>query len=146
MAAALFDVNMLVALCWQEHTFHDAAQNWFRDHWRKGWATCPLTQRAFVRVTSNPSALKNAVTPTEAIALLEGNLRHATHEFWPDDLTLANAAVPFETLWTGHQQIADVYLLGLVLHHKSRLVTFDRDIIALASAAGFSNLVSIVPR
>jgi hypothetical protein len=97
-------------------------------------------------VTSNPSALKNAVTPTEAIALLEGNLRHATHEFWADDVNFAKAAAPFEKLMTGHQQIADVYLLGLALHHKSRLVTFDRGVIALASAAGLSNLVGVVPR
>ncbi len=144
MPAALFDVNMLVALCWQEHTFHAVAQGWFRDHWRRGWSTCPLTQSAFVRVISNPSALKNAVTPAEAIALLEGNLRHATHEFWPDDLTFASAAAPFEKLMMGHQQIADVYLLGLALRHRSRLVTFDRGIIALAAAAGFSSLVSIV--
>jgi hypothetical protein len=97
-------------------------------------------------VTSNPSALKHSVTPAEAIALLEGNLAHATHEFWPDDVTFAKAAGPFEKLVMGHRQVADVYLLGLAQHHKSRLVTFDRGVIALASATGLSNLVSAVPR
>jgi toxin-antitoxin system PIN domain toxin len=144
MPAALLDVNMLVALGWYEHTFHAVAQSWFRAHWRKGWATTPMTQSAFVRIVSNRSALRNAVTPAEAVGLLEDNLQHATHEFWPDDLRLADATRPFRRYITGHQQIPDAYLLGLVLHHKSRLVTFDKGAVALAAAAGFPNLVSIV--
>ncbi|MFP5226134.1 MAG: TA system VapC family ribonuclease toxin [Acidobacteriota bacterium] len=144
--AALLDVNMLVALLWHEHTFHTAAQSWFQTHWRKGWATCPLTQSAFVRIISNHSALRNAATPAEAAVLLEGNLQHATHEFWPDDLTLADAVRPFRKHLTGHQQVPHAYLLGLSLHHKSRLITFDRGAIALAAAAGLPNLVSIVSR
>ncbi len=146
MASPLLDVNMLVALGWDEHTFHAAAQSWFQAQWRKGWATCPFTQSAFVRIVSNTSALKNAVSPDQAVELLEENLQHGTHEFWPADLTLAEAVRPFRRHIAGYRQIPDAYLLGLALHHKSRLVTFDKGAIALATAAGFSNLVSIVSR
>jgi hypothetical protein len=35
----------------------------------------------------------------------------------------------------GHQQVTDLYLLALAVHHGGRLVTFDRSI-ALSSVRG----------
>jgi predicted nucleic acid-binding protein len=48
------------------------------------------------------------------------------HEFWPDDVSLLDAA-RFEY---GHihspRQLTDLYLLALAMRHGGRLVTFDR--------------------
>jgi uncharacterized protein len=32
----------------------------------------------------------------------------------------------------GHRQITDAYLLALAIHHKGKLVTFDRRMLAIA--------------
>jgi uncharacterized protein len=68
---ALLDVNLLIALLWPAHEHHEAAHRWFGARRSKRWATCPLTQLAFVRIVSNPSFSTDAITPEEAVALLE---------------------------------------------------------------------------
>lgn len=130
-AASLLDVNVLFALLWPDHESHSAAQRWFRDHAKKGWATCPLTQVAFVRLSSHRSRSINALHPSAAIDLLEKNTGHPYHEFWSDNLTLADALAPFRERIIGHQQIADAYLLSLAMRKKAHLVTFDKAIAAL---------------
>jgi toxin-antitoxin system PIN domain toxin len=66
----LLDVNLLVALAWPNHVHHAAALGWFRRNQATGWATCPLTQSGFVRVSSNSAMVSDARSPQEAIQLL----------------------------------------------------------------------------
>ena len=70
MAVALLDINVLVALAWPNHEHHDISHRWFAAHAAAGWATCPLIQCGFVRISSNPKIIANAVKPDDAIALL----------------------------------------------------------------------------
>jgi len=121
---SLLDVNMLIALAWPSHIHHRVAQTWFSHNASAGWATCPLTQCAFVRISSNPKIIPEAVTPNEAIALLREVVRLKSHIFWPDDMSILDDAVP-ASLLIGHRQITDAYLLGLAIHHGGRLVTLD---------------------
>jgi hypothetical protein len=130
-AAYLLDVNVLMAISWPDNVNHAAAQRWFRDHRKAGWATCPMTQTAFVRLSSNRSVTENALHPPAAISVLEKNTQNAYHEFWSDNLTLPEAVAPFRDRIHGHQQIADAYLLGLSMRKKARLVTFDKAISSL---------------
>lgn len=120
----LLDVNMLIALAWPSHIHHRRAQAWFAKHSSAGWATCPLTQCAFVRISSNPKIIPEAVTPNEALTLLSTVVSLESHTFWDDDIPLLNDAVPTGLLM-GHRQITDAYLLGLAIHHGGRLVTLD---------------------
>jgi uncharacterized protein len=131
MATALLDVNVLVALFSEEHSHHITALKWFKENEKKGWATCPLTQAGFLRLLSNPLVGSNAVPPTEAVAVLEENTSTPHHEFWADDISFGKAVEPLKSRLTGHRQITDAYLLGLAMHHKGRLATFDRSIAAL---------------
>jgi uncharacterized protein len=131
MAAVLLDVNVLVALFSEDHSYHVAAQKWFREHEKKGWATCPFTQAGFVRLLSNPFVAKNAVPPTEAIAVLDENTSTPHHEFWADDISYAKAIEPLSSKLSGHRQVTDAYLLGLAMHRKGKLATFDLSIAAL---------------
>ena len=55
MSVFLLDANLLIALAWPEHEAHNRAGSWFARHSRSGWATCPFTQAAFVRILSNPA-------------------------------------------------------------------------------------------
>jgi uncharacterized protein len=127
-ATSLLDVNVLIAAAWPTHTAHEKAQAWFATEAQAGWATCPLTELAFVRILSNPAFSPHALTPPDAAALLEANLAHPAHHFWPDDLPFSAATQPYFANLTGHQQLADAYLLALASHHKAKLVTLDRSL------------------
>ncbi|HEX5234903.1 MAG TPA: TA system VapC family ribonuclease toxin [Silvibacterium sp.] len=130
-AAYLLDVNVLLALAWPTNVNHRYAQRWFRDHMKAGWATCPITQAGFVRLSSNRFVTEDALRPTATISVLESNLKSPYHEFWADTLTLPEAVALFHNRISGHGQITDAYLLGLAMQRKARLVTFDRRISSL---------------
>jgi uncharacterized protein len=127
----LFDVNLLIALMWPAHEDHDRAQLWFANNAQHGWATCPFTQAAFVRILANPAFSPDAVSPIEAAALLASNLKHQNHRFWADEITLTQAIEPFSNRLTGHRQVTDAYLLGLAIHKKGKLATMDQSVAAL---------------
>jgi uncharacterized protein len=146
MAVALLDINVLVGLLSEDSEFHAAAQRWFLQNARKGWATCPFTEAGFVRIISNPASSRHVIRPTQAIEILEDSVKFPVHEFWKDDLTLAEATADFREYLTGHQQTNDAYLLGLTAKHKARIVTFDRGLPALAAAAGLSHLVVAITK
>lgn len=129
--ASLLDVNVLLALFWPDNPDHLIALRWFRDNHKKGWATCPATQTAFVRLASNRAFTINALNPKAAIDLLEKNVRHPNHEFWMESFELADLFVPFRQRIQGHRQISDAYLLALAMKKRGRLVTFDKGISAL---------------
>jgi uncharacterized protein len=129
----LLDANLLIALAWPQHVHHAKAHEWFHAIGRKGWATCPLTQIAFIRVSSNRKIIENAVSPREALAVLNKILEIPGHHFWPDTLSPVDAKVFNSAAFVGHQQVTDGYLLALAQHHKGKLATFDRGIAELIS-------------
>jgi len=136
MTVYLLDVNVLVALIWPVHESHKRAMDWFERESKEGWATCPLTQAALVRIISNPAFSPDAVSVQEAVNLLATNLRHPRHQFWEDDLDYAQAARPFAQRLVGHQQVTDAYLLALAMHRKGKLATMDRGIFGLSGEKG----------
>lgn len=131
MNVFLLDINVLVALLWANHEQHHAAISWFGKHQQGKWATCPLTQAGFVRISSNPRVFPDAPSPAKAIELLEANLRHPRHCFWKDEIPFAAATACFGGRFTGHQQVSDAYLFGLAIHKGGYLATFDTSIAAL---------------
>jgi toxin-antitoxin system PIN domain toxin len=130
-ASFLLDVNVLIAMAWPTHRAHQTVHEWLSRHARQGWATCPLTQMAFVRILSNPAFSPNALTPANALALLRANISHPAHSFWPDELTFLQALEQCTPRLAGHQQVTDAYLLGLAIHKKAKLATLDRSIPSL---------------
>jgi uncharacterized protein len=128
MAPFLLDANVLIALAWPVHEFHDKVGRWFARHSRAGWATCPSTQAAFVRILSNPAFSDNALTPANALRVLESNLRLPSHHFWPDSISVVDALNNIERRIKGHRQITDAYLVALAVHHRGKLATLDRGV------------------
>ena len=127
----LLDVNVLIAMAWPTHHDHARVQQWLARRAGEGWATCPFTQAAFVRILSNPAFSPNALTPVDALSLLRVNLGHAGHRFWEEDLSFVRAVEPFGKRLVGHRQVSDAYLLGLVIHKKGALATMDKGVYAL---------------
>lgn len=128
MPGYLLDANLLIALAWPEHAAHERASQWFARHARGGWATCPMTQAALVRVLSNPAFSERALTPSGALQVLSRNVAVPEHKFWSDSISVPEAMERMPTALTGHQQVADAYLVALAVHNKGKLATFDRGI------------------
>lgn len=135
MAGYLLDANVLIALAWPKHQFHGKVGTWFARHSRAGWSTCPFTQAAFVRILCNPAFSSDALTPENALRLLEANINLPSHQFWPDSLDVPSALDSIQGRLTGHQQVTDAYLLALASHHRGKLATLDKAIPAWAGNA-----------
>ena len=136
MGAFLLDANVLIALAWPEHEFHELVGRWFKRNSAAGWATCPFTQAAFVRVLSNPAFSPDALTPENALRVLESNVLLPGHHFWADSISVPDALRSIEGRLRGHQQITDGYLLSLAVHHRGKLATLDRGIWEWGNRAG----------
>jgi uncharacterized protein len=143
----LLDVNLLISLAWPNHVHHDAAHAWFRGRGSERWATTPVTEAGFVRVSSNSAAIPTAVTPREARSLLGQMQKDERHIFLPDDVELVvGSESALAGRIVGHRQVTDAHLLALALRHGARLATLDRAITALAGEAADAVLQVPVPR
>jgi uncharacterized protein len=126
MSVALLDAGVLIALLWPPHESHQKTQKWFSAHAEKGWATCPVTQAAFVRIVSNPSFSPLGITPSDAMEVLARSLKNPLHRFWSDSIDVITATQKFVRDLTGHKRVTDAYLLGLALHNSGVLATLDQ--------------------
>src|SRR5207253_2903494 len=109
---ALLDINVLIALLDSDHTSHEVAMNWFAQHAREGWASCPITQNGCIRIMSNQS-YPNALPVQAVVKRLAEACEEDVHEFWPDGISLLNPAVVDPTRIHGPRQLTDLYLLAL---------------------------------
>ena len=144
MKTALLDVNILTALLWPTHEHHEVAHRWFGGRAGATWATCSVTQLGFVRIASNPAFSQDALSPAEALALLQENVAHPAHAFWTETLQVPPAVKGVAARLQGSKQLTDAYLLALAHRRKGVLVTFDRGLRTLAGDE-FRDSVDIVP-
>ncbi len=127
MSIALLDVNFLVSLAWPNHLCHNAATAWFLAHQEEGFATCPITEAGFVRISLNPKVVGEAKSTPTVLSVLARFKELPGHVFWPADLDLESALIPLPLL-AGHRQVTDFYLLSLATAKGGSLATFDRGI------------------
>jgi toxin-antitoxin system PIN domain toxin len=136
---ALIDVNALIALAWDSHVHHAAMRHWFAGPGNTGWATCPVTESGFVRVSSNPKVLPAPMSTGDARRVLGALRTLPGHRFVVDDVSLTDADVP---ALTGHRQVTDGVLLALARRHGLRVVTFDSGFATLAAGRDIELLSS----
>jgi toxin-antitoxin system PIN domain toxin len=147
MTAFLLDVNVLIALAWPGHEAHERVQVWFARNASAGWATCPFTQSAFVRILSNPAFSPHAVSPQDALRGLTISLKHPAHIFWPADVGFGDAVRPFQNRLVGYKQVTDAYLLGLALLKRGKLATLDESLgTLLAPESREGDRVVVIPK
>lgn len=130
---ALIDVDALVALVWDSHVHHAAMRRWFDTRHRDGWATCPITEAGFVRVSSNPRVLPAPVGVEAARQVLVALRGRGRHRFLINDVSLVDPDVP---TMSGHRQVTDAVLVAVARRHGLPLVTFDAGVRALAGGDG----------
>ena len=124
----LLDVNVLVSLSWPDHVAHAVVRRWFARNSSKGWATCPLVQAGFVRITSNPSFSSRCLSVQEATEGLRASLASRDHQFWPDSMSWPEAVPILGMPIGGRQRVTDVYLVALAIRHRGKLATLDKAI------------------
>ena len=143
---ALLDVNVLIALFDPDHIHHDLAHDWFAEQKSAGWATCPLTENALVRVLSNPAYASPSHRPADIAGRLRAFRKSGGHHFWSDTASFADERLFKLELIRGHRQLTNIYLLALAKSAGGRLATFDRTIpIAAVKGAAASTLLVIAP-
>jgi toxin-antitoxin system PIN domain toxin len=124
---ALLDINVLLALFDSGHTFHPRAMQWWSANKGDGWASCPLTENGYLRIVSQAS-YPRPVRLADAALHLRTWAVPPLHVFWPDDISILDAARIDHTRLLGPKKITDVYLLALAVKHGGRLVTLDTGI------------------
>jgi toxin-antitoxin system PIN domain toxin len=134
----LLDVNVLMALLWENHEHHVKARSWFKGV--SAFATCPVVQLGFARVSSHP-LLGYGMMPEAAFGVLRQLLADPRHQFVPDDLSCADRVVRTD-LMASANQITDRYLVALARQHGFSLATLDVPL--TKSFAAESNLIELV--
>ena len=122
---SLLDVNVLLATANPVHEHHAVSMDWWEREAQAGWASCPLTQNGFLRISCQPNyslPLKFDV----ALRMLTELTANTRHHFWSDDISITDTTIFDHRHIQGHRQLTDVYLLALAVRNGGRLVTFDR--------------------
>ena len=122
----LLDVNVLLAMRYDDHVHSDRVDRWVsqldaefgRD--RTTFATCPITELGFVRVGSGKAAYAESVDAArDDLEDLKSSMGMA---FIPGDLPARHLP-----MWVRKsEQTTDGYLLALAKSHDGSLATLDR--------------------
>src|SRR4051812_2877679 len=115
-------------------------RRWFAENSSSGWATCPITESGFVRVSANPKVLPSPIGVEAARAVLSTLRAAHGHRFLSDDVSITDADVP---RMSGYRQVTDAHLLALARRQRVRLLTFDAGMLALADGLDVELLTSL---
>ena len=118
----LLDANVLIALVDPDHAHHEWAADWFSHH-DEPFATCPMTQGAWIR-----HLLRAGHTSGDVRAALARIQALPRHEFWHDDHPFTHDVIATAI---GHRQVADACLCDLARRRAANVATFDRGLAAV---------------
>ncbi len=125
------DVNVLIALSWKNHIHHKAARTWFTRSRNELFATCPITECGFVRLSMNISVVGEPVSFEIALQALQTYYALPNYKFLPLEYNFRDMTTSFHL--SGHRQTTDAYLLGTAIKHQGKLVSFDKKIKSILS-------------
>jgi toxin-antitoxin system PIN domain toxin len=141
----LLDVNVLIALVDPAHVQHDQAHEWFARVGHRGFATCQLTENGLIRIIGHPKYPNSPGPPNAVLQSLIAIRALSGHKFWPDDLSIADAAFFAPELLTSHSRVTDSYLLALAHTNRGRLATMDQKLATEVVPGGKKALELIQP-
>ncbi len=134
MSSHLLDVNALIALLWEDHSFHGNMARWFARHARAGWATCAITQSGFIRVMMQPALAQHGRTLADLADVLAHNVAQPSHRLLSLDFAFADVLACCTGGVVGHRQVTDAYLLTAAMRAGMKLLSFDRGLGALLAS------------
>lgn len=130
----LLDVNVLIALSWPQHVHHERAHAWFAAGARRNWATTPMTEAGFVRVSSSSALIPAAVPVAAAVAAIAEMRANPGYSYLADDSSLADPAIDISRMVTS-KQVTDIHLVNLAVLRGAVLATLDMAIPSYLSKA-----------
>jgi uncharacterized protein len=142
MKLFLLDANVLLSLAWPNHPFHHRAVVRLARRERRRWATCLLTQTAFVRLSSNPAVIPGAKSPAEAGEMLGRLINDPDHVFLEAKSKQLARLQKLLARCHGHNQVNDAFLIWLALSHGASVVTFDAPVRHLAPKPEWVELIA----
>ena len=128
MSGWLLDVNVLLGCGWKSHAENAALLGWLLR--TREWATCPMTESGFMRISMGPAyqaAFDDARKSLATLRALQG------HRFEGDDVDAA--ALP---RLTSYKDTTDAHLVTLAKRHGLKLATLDAPLITKAWALGIA--------
>jgi predicted nucleic acid-binding protein len=108
-------VNFLVACVWESHAEYAEANRWLSG--AKSFATCPISEMGFLRVSLSPAF---GATFDDAVAALDTIIQMRTHRFVRDG-TRARSLPRVGT----SKDVTDAHFVHLARRHHLKLATFD---------------------
>ncbi|MCU0780029.1 MAG: hypothetical protein MUF04_02880 [Akkermansiaceae bacterium] len=121
-------MNLLLACAWSEHADHARANRWLNS--TTAFATAPITQMGFLRVSMSPAYGASFADARTALAAI---LQLQSHRF----LTDATQADALPALTTS-TDVTDAHLVRLAASHSYKLATLDRKLCKKPWAAGIA--------
>lgn len=115
----LLDVNVLLACGWKTHPQHIEVLTWLGGI--KDWATSPITELGFLRVSMSPAY---QASYADAQIALQSLCSRGGHSFIADDVPARDMAPVAH-----HKFTTDAYLAGLAQRHGRKLATLDQQLI-----------------
>ena len=109
------------------HVHHQKAHQWLTSERANGWATCPITQGACMRILSQPSYPGRLAVADVARRVWQATQAN-DHHFWPDAIQPCDPSRFHHPGVLTPKYLTDLYLLALAVENRGRLVTFDRGI------------------
>jgi len=138
----LLDVNILIALVYENHEFHDRAEAWFFEHAVDDWITCPTTENGTIRIVAG-ARFPGQFTHASVASKLHTFAISSGHRFIPDNISLLDdAVVNLDAVGTS-ARLTDIYLLSLAVHQDLLLATMDSRIDPSAVVDGDRHLYVI---
>ncbi len=136
MSAWLLDVNCLLACAWTNHADHSAVLDWLME--LSDWATCPLTESGFVRISMTVAYQASFEDARKSLATLRAL---PGHRFVTDDVDAASLP-----LLVSYKGTTDAHLVTLAKRHGMKLATMDTALLAESWAAGVAENPLLPPR
>ncbi|MBB2890441.1 TA system VapC family ribonuclease toxin [Flexivirga oryzae] len=118
----LLDVNVLLALTWDQHVHHRIAHERFAE--LDTWSTSPVTEAGLLRLLLTEPVVGRKVSGTEALGQLSAMRSVPGWHFIADDVSLAEPLVDTRVLM-GRRQVTDLQLVNLAAANNTTLATFD---------------------
>ena len=124
----LLDVNVLLAGAWSGHPDHGRVNRWMNSV--ADFATAPITQMGFLRVSMSPAY---GASFADARTALDAMLQLKSHRFLAD-ATRANSLPALAV----SKDVTDAHLVRLAASHRLKLATLDGNLCQQPWAAGIA--------
>ena len=122
----LLDINVLLGCSWKSHADNTALIGWLLQV--NDWATCPLTESGFMRISMTTAYHASFDDARRSLATLCA-LR--SHRFLTDDVKAALLPV-----LSSYKDTTDAHLVILAKRHGLKLATLDGTLIGKPWAIG----------